>query len=70
MATIKELAEPLAIKVLRNRLNHTHDSLSGQPTAIVPIAIATIPPGTQSTAITPQLPAASIPQQAAPTATQ
>ena len=52
MATIKELAEPLATKVLRNRLNHTRDGLLGQPTAIA-IATAIIPPGTQSIAMIP-----------------
>ena len=39
MATIKELAEPLATRVLQNRLNYTLNGLLGQPTAI-PIAIA------------------------------
>ena len=48
------MAEPLAIKVLRNRLNHTHNGLSGQPTAIVAIPPA---PLQQLT-----------PQQTAPTA--
>jgi len=33
------LAEPLAIRALRDRLNHTYNGLSGQPTAIV----ATLP---------------------------
>src|SRR6266702_8162919 len=37
VATIKELAEPLATRVLRNRLNHTRDGLLGRPTAIVAI---------------------------------
>ena len=37
MVTIKELAEPLAIRVLQNRLNYTCNSLSGQPIAIVAI---------------------------------
>ena len=37
VATIKELAEPLATRTLRDRLNHTRDGLSGQPTAIVVI---------------------------------
>src|SRR5271170_1233488 len=35
--TIKELAEPLITVALRDRLNHTRDGLSGQPTAIVAI---------------------------------
>ena len=50
--TIKELAEPLITVALRDRLNHTCDGLSGQPTAIVAIP----------TPRTPQLPAAFIPQ--------
>jgi len=37
VATIKELAELLAIRALRNRLNHTYNGLSGQPTAIIAI---------------------------------
>src|SRR6266568_9116990 len=37
VATIKELAEPLATKTLRDRLNHTCDGLLGRPTAIVAI---------------------------------
>src|SRR6266702_5152280 len=37
VVTIKELAEPLATRALRNRLNHTCDGLLGQPTAIVAI---------------------------------
>ena len=32
--TIKELAEPLITVTLRDRLNHTYNSLLGQPTAI------------------------------------
>ena len=41
------MAEPLAIRTLRNRLNHTRDGLSGQPTAIVII----LPRPAQPTAI-------------------
>ena len=37
VVTIKELAEPLATRALRDRLNHTRNGLSGQPTAIVVI---------------------------------
>ena len=59
------MAKPLATKALQNKLNHTYNGLLGQPTAIVPIAIAqpiaiaiatataTIPPETQSIAIIP-----------------
>ena len=53
MATIKELAKPLAIRALQNRLNHTYNGLSSQP-----IAIVVIPPGsgTQTPVSTPLLP--------------
>ena len=66
--TIKELAEPMHTRALRDRLNQTLDGLTTNLKPTQPTATATVPPKTQIlTPMTPQTPTTSTPQQAAPT---